>query len=58
MRKSWKCGKTRLFKKDYRSTNVEIVKGFDDDPSREGKVSLEGGVVHLTSTSTHSDHDT
>jgi hypothetical protein len=57
LKKCWKCGKARHFKKDYRSKSVKREKGYDDVPSTEGKVSLEGGDVYLASSRTHANHD-
>jgi hypothetical protein len=58
LRKCWKCGKTRNYKKDCKSKKVEKPKGFDSTSSTEVKTSpKEGGDVYLASTSTHADCD-
>jgi hypothetical protein len=58
LRKCWKCGKTRIYRKDCKSKNVDKPKGFDSTSSTEAKTSTEeGGDVYLTSTGTHADHD-
>jgi hypothetical protein len=58
LRKCWKCGKTRHYKKDCKSKKVEKPKGSDSTSSTEEKTSTEeGGDVYLASTSTHADHD-
>jgi hypothetical protein len=58
LRKFWKCGKTRHYKKDCKSKKVEKPKGLDSTSSIEEKTSTkEGGDVYLASTSTHADYD-
>ena len=56
LRKCWKCGKTRHYKKDCKSKKVDKPKGSDSTSSTEVKTSTEeGGDVYLASTSTHAD---
>jgi hypothetical protein len=58
LRKCWKCGKTRHYKKYCMSKKVEKPKGYDSTSSTEAKTSTEeGGDVYLASTSTHADRD-
>jgi hypothetical protein len=58
LRKCWKCGKTRHYKKDCKSKKVEKPKGYDSTSSTEAKTSTEeGGDVYLASTGTHADRD-
>ena len=58
MRKCWKCGKTRHYKKDCKSKKFDKPKGSDSTSSIEVKTSTkEGGDVYLASTSTHVDRD-
>jgi hypothetical protein len=58
LRKCWKCGKTRNYKKYCTSNNVDKPKGYDSKSSTEEKTSTkEGGDVYLASTGTHADHD-
>jgi hypothetical protein len=58
LRKCWKCGKTRHYKKDCKSKKVDKLKGSDSTSSIEVKTSIEeGGYVYLTSIGTHGDSD-
>jgi hypothetical protein len=58
LRKCWKCGKTRHYKKDCKSKKVYKPKGSDSTSSTEAKTfTEEGGDVYLASTSTHADCD-
>jgi hypothetical protein len=58
LRKCWKCGKTRHYKKDCKSKKVEKPKVYDSTSFTEVKTSTEeGGDVYLASTSTHADRD-
>jgi hypothetical protein len=58
LRKFWKCGKTRHYKKDCKSKKVNKPNGSDNTSSTEAKNSTEeGGDVYLASTSTHADRD-
>ena len=58
LRKCWKCGKTRHYKKDCKSKKVEKPKGSDSTSSTEAKTSTkEGGDVYIASTGTHADRD-
>jgi hypothetical protein len=58
LRKCWKCGKTRHYKKDFKSKKVEKPKGSDSTSSIEAKTSTkEEGDVYLESTNTHADRD-
>jgi hypothetical protein len=58
LRKCWKCGKTRHYKKDCKSKKVDQPKGSDSTSSIEEKTSIEeGGDVYLASTGTHADCD-
>jgi hypothetical protein len=56
LRKYWKCGKVRNYKKYFISNKVDQSKGYDDSSSIEVKTFIEeGGDVYLESTSTHAD---
>jgi hypothetical protein len=58
LRKCWKCGKRRHYKKDCKSKKVEKPKGYYSTSSTEDKTSTEeGGDVYLASTGTHEDRD-
>jgi hypothetical protein len=58
LRKCWKCGKKRNYKKYFKSKKVDKPKGPDSTSSTEAKTSTEeGGDVSLASIATHADHD-
>eukprot|EP00253_Pinus_taeda_P035545 PITA_35545 len=54
----WKCRKEGHYKRDCKSKAHDKGKGYDDAPSTEPKTtSDEGGVVYLSYSSTHVDHE-
>jgi hypothetical protein len=58
LRKCWKCGKSRHYKKDCRFKNVDKAKGFDDASSTEEKTSIEEvSDVYMSFIGTHEDRD-
>jgi hypothetical protein len=56
LRKCWKHGKARNYKKDCKSKKVDKPKGSNNASSTEAKTSTEGGDVYLAYTGTHADH--
>ena len=58
IRKWWKCGKVRNYKKYWKSKNVNKPKGSVDSCSTKMKTSIEeGGDVYLEFTCTHVNRD-